>query len=187
VSVHTCYDHLIYRITRVLEVYLELEFCATDRVDFYLIFNKFELSRTLPFSNELHVARDLLSFKLGIQICSSNLGIWYFNRTSTNLGHRILTVNKCLFAEDKRIILQRLHWPQLRGRNIRDMLTPYRLRDLGVFRTLWGLEFRGIQFITSCHSQKCFKHRTDLSIIRIDKHPRYPNRCYDRGDTTEVT
>jgi hypothetical protein len=37
-----------------------------DRADFYLIFNKFELSRTLHFSNELHADRDLLSFKLGI-------------------------------------------------------------------------------------------------------------------------
>jgi len=84
---------------------------AIDRADFYLIFNKFELSRTLPFSNELHTDRDLLSFKLGIQICSPNLGIWYPNRTSINLGHRILSVHKCLLTKGEEIILQCTHCP----------------------------------------------------------------------------
>jgi hypothetical protein len=134
------------------------------------------------FSNELQADRDMLFFKLGIRICSPNLGIWYPNRTFINLGHRILSVNKCSLAEGEEIISQCTHWSQLQGWNIRDMLTLYRLGDLGVFRTLRGLEFRSIQFTRSCYNPKRFKHRADLSITRIDNHPRYPQMCYDRGD-----
>jgi hypothetical protein len=62
------------------------------------------------------------------------------------------------------------------------MLAPYKLGDLGVFRVLRSIEVRGVLSTRSCLSPKCFKHWVHLSILRIDKHLRYPNR----GILTEV-
>jgi hypothetical protein len=59
---------------------------------------EYRLDMTLPFSNELHIDRDLYPLILGYRSVPQILGLDIFNKSSTNLGHRILTVNKYLFC-----------------------------------------------------------------------------------------